>query len=159
MDKAIEQFTILKKCVMSVIYLNLYMIKIWYSFRKCYKLKLYYASHRAYALPSTETNTFHALLTKEYHKGMKLRLISELAYFHNYILHTSVSSYRFPKPSSFFDVNQLEWSNFESIFILLFCSFISHKRTNSLSRRSLVGHSQIIHSSYWHASPNVKFTD
>ena len=50
-----------------LIYLNIYIIKIWYSFRKCYTLKIYNASHRAYAQPSTEENTLYASLKKEYH--------------------------------------------------------------------------------------------
>ena len=39
----------------------------------------------------------------------------------------NVSSYRFPIPSSFFDVNQLEWINFESIFILLTAHLLTTK--------------------------------
>ena len=113
------------------------MIKIWYSFRKCYKLKLYFASHRSMPYRPRKQIPFLHHLQKNTTKG-RIYVWSR-NYFHNYILHTSVSSYRFPIPSSFFDVNQLEWINFESIFILLFCSFLSHKRTNSLSRRSLIG--------------------
>ena len=68
-----------------------------------------------------------------------------------------LSSYRFPIPSSFFDVNQLEWIYFESIFILLIVHLFPKKRANSLSRRFLVGHSLIIRSPNRDLSPNVKF--